>query len=131
MKRGLNACASSVVPDKPVRSAQANKVQLFPLLLYFSFEGRLFVTKIQFKRKMSSLISLCGLHRLIWDNTLCTCIKPPFHRASLIYTDNVAGKISYPLWTPSSVLMSARKLESVITLLESTQNTGKNSLVDA
>ncbi len=27
---------------------------------------------------MSSLISLCGLHMLIWDDTLRTCIMPSF-----------------------------------------------------
>jgi len=31
-----------------------------------------------------SLISLCGLHMLIWEkNTLRTCIKPGFHRTRL------------------------------------------------
>ena len=36
--------------------------------------------------KVSSLISLCSLHRLIWDNTLSTCIKPTFPRSRLIYS---------------------------------------------
>ena len=29
------------------------------------------------------MISLCGLHRQIRDDTLRTCIKPTFHRAWL------------------------------------------------
>ena len=37
-------------------------------------------------RRVSSLISLCGLHVLIWDDTLRTCIKPLFH----FYPDNEA-----------------------------------------
>ena len=34
VKKGFNACALSVVADKPVRSAQANQGQHFPLFLY-------------------------------------------------------------------------------------------------
>jgi integrase len=41
--------------------------------------------KIKFRQKVSSLISLCGLHRLIWDNTLRTCIKPLSRRAIPYY----------------------------------------------
>jgi len=46
----------------------------------FSFKWCLFLAKIQFRRKVSSLISLCGLQRLIWDDTLRTCILPCFLR---------------------------------------------------
>jgi len=41
--------------------------------------------KIQWRRNVSSLTSLCGLHMLILDDTLRTCIKPPFHRTRLNY----------------------------------------------
>ena len=132
VKRGLNACALSAVPDQPVQSAKAYQGQNFPLLLYFLlkeslflvkikirlkllslislcrlhkvssqinvfslhrlirdnpfrfhflFKGSLFLAKIQFWRKVSSLISLPGLHRLVWKDTLRTRIIPPFHRA--------------------------------------------------
>ena len=35
-----------------------------------------FLPKFKFRRKVLSLISLCGMHRLIWENTLHTCIFP-------------------------------------------------------
>ncbi|KAH3850550.1 hypothetical protein DPMN_092965 [Dreissena polymorpha] len=56
----------------------------FLILLYFSCKGSRFLAKIQFRRKVSSLISLCKLHRLIWEDTLGTCIKPSFLRSRLI-----------------------------------------------
>ena len=60
-------------------SAQANQGQHFPLLLYFLFEGRLFLKKKQFRRKVSSLISKCGLHMLIYGTTIyARAINPLF-----------------------------------------------------
>jgi hypothetical protein len=50
--------------------------------LYFRFKGYLFLN--QFRWKVSSVVILCQLHRLIWDNTLCTCIKPQIPTAPLI-----------------------------------------------
>ena len=38
-KTGIYLCASCVVPDKPVHSAQANQGLHFPLMWYFSFKG--------------------------------------------------------------------------------------------
>ena len=43
--------------------------------LFLLFKGSRVKTKIQWRRKVSSLISLCVLRRLIWDDTLRTCIK--------------------------------------------------------
>ena len=53
-----------------------------------SFKESLFLAKLQFRRKVSSLISLFGLR---------TCIKPPFHRARLICTWTSARCME--LWT--------------------------------
>ena len=39
---------------------------------------KVFFAKIKFRPKVASLISLCRLHRLIWDDTLRPCIKSPF-----------------------------------------------------
>jgi len=36
--------------------------------------------------KVLSLISVCRLHRLIWNDTLRTCIKPGFPRMRLLRT---------------------------------------------
>ncbi len=41
--------------------------------------------QILFRLKVWSLISLCGLHRLIWDDTLRTCIMLSFLRTRHIY----------------------------------------------
>jgi len=46
-KTGQYACALSVIPDKPVQSAQANQGQHFPPKLDFCYKETLF------KRKMS------------------------------------------------------------------------------
>ena len=44
------------------------------------------------------MISLCGLHRLIWDNTLHTCIKPPFtEQGSYLFVIKVT--LACPLYT--------------------------------
>jgi len=54
--------------------------------------------------KVSSHISLCGLHSLIWDDTLRTCIKPCFPRAKLFSknTIRIANSLD-PDETPRSV----------------------------
>ena len=84
--------SSQIILCSPHR---ANQGRHFPLLLYFSFPGRMFLQKIQFRRKVSSLIILRGLHRLVWDATLRTCIKPPFDRARLNYDKRVVEIFSY------------------------------------
>jgi len=63
---------------------QANHGRHFPLLWYISFKESLFLSKIQFRLKESSLIRMCGLHGLIWEDTLSTCIRHPFHKARII-----------------------------------------------
>ena len=45
------------VKCRPLKATQANQGRHFPLLLYFSFQGRLCLTKIQFIRKELTLIS--------------------------------------------------------------------------
>ena len=76
----------SVVPDWPVLSANAYQGWHFTLSLYHSFKRSPFLPKNRFRRKVSSLVNLCGHHRLIWDDILRTCIKADFLRARLIYT---------------------------------------------
>ena len=45
-----------------------------PTRLDFHKEETSFQRKITLKRKVLSLIILSGLHRLIWDNNLSTCV---------------------------------------------------------
>jgi len=59
-----------------MQSVQANQGRHFPHRLDFWLKETSFQLKIIYKQKVSSLISLCKLHRIIWDNTLRTCIKP-------------------------------------------------------
>ena len=51
-KTGHNAYVLSVVPDKPVQSAQANQWRHFPLLWHLSFKWSIFLANILFRRKM-------------------------------------------------------------------------------
>ena len=44
---------------------------------------------------MLSLICLCGLHKQIWDDTLRTCIKPPFHRARTKCIGEMSAQSNY------------------------------------
>ena len=71
-------------------SSQINLCSLHRLIkdntfrFYCNFRIKEVSAKIQFRGNVSSLIS--GLHRLICDDTLGTCILcPVFHRASLVY----------------------------------------------
>ena len=61
-----------------------NRDDTFRFYYIFCLKKETFLAKIQLRRNVSSLISLCRLYMLIWDDTLCTCIKPPFHIARLI-----------------------------------------------
>jgi len=49
-----------------------------------------------YMRNVSPLISLYGLHRLIMDEHLHTWIKPPFHRARLIWFNHCCNCIRTP-----------------------------------
>ena len=75
--------------------AQAKLEQQFPSKL-----------DIHWKLKVSSLISLGGLRRLIWDHTLCTCIKPCFPIARLIWEasspEQLAHLNSWLTWAAGS-----------------------------
>ena len=87
-KTGLNVCTWSFGPDLTVQSAQANQGRHSPPTLEFRLEENSCKRYIQKQRKVSSLISLCELHRLIMDNTLRICIKPSFPRMRLILAGN-------------------------------------------
>ena len=54
-------------------------------VMIFPFIRSLFWATIKFRLKVSYHISLCGLHRLICDDSLLTYIKPRFPRARLLY----------------------------------------------
>ena len=94
-----------------------------PLLWYFSINKILSILakNIKFRRKVSSLISLCGLKRLILVDTLRTCIKPPFHRVRPIYKRGSAVRLIYFVsitWTnrDSVFIFLAYRLNSRIIL---------------
>ncbi|KAH3749402.1 hypothetical protein DPMN_183899 [Dreissena polymorpha] len=77
-KTWLNACSLNVVPDQHVHSAQANQERQF--LWYFSLTGSFFFEKIHCRRKLSSLINMCGIY--IWNDTVRPRIKPSFFTRS-------------------------------------------------
>ena len=47
-------------------------------------------------RKVSSVIKMCGMHRLIWDDTLGSCIKPLFLEAYIIKDQNCCDSAQIP-----------------------------------
>jgi len=66
---------------------------------------------LNIKAESVALNSLCGLHRLIWDNSLRSCIKPGFPGERLI---NTPLKIVYffPLFSPLLLLYLCCQLVS-------------------
>ena len=69
------------------------------------------------KWKVSSLVSLCRLHRLIWDTILGTCIKPCFPRAWLKYRKCMYNIISIWWFNVEIVMKRNWYLIHVCTLL--------------
>ena len=60
----------SIDPDHHKQAAQGYPTRHFSPHVDFQFQESLLYTSIPLKRNVSDLISLCGLRRLIWVDTL-------------------------------------------------------------
>ena len=62
--------AKSIDPDQPKHAAKANLGRRFSSPVYFLFYETLIYTSIPLRRNVSTRISLCGIRRVIWIDTL-------------------------------------------------------------
>ena len=74
----------SIDPDQPKHAAQAYPYGHFSLPVDFLFQESLLYTSIPRRRNVSARISLRGLRRLIWVDTLCRCHNVGFSRGTAL-----------------------------------------------
>lgn len=67
-----------------LRSPHRLITETLSAFMIFFYQEIIFVAKIKIRRKVCSLINLCGLRELIWDNTK-HCVEPSLRGVWPIY----------------------------------------------
>ena len=75
MKTNSVDSALNIEPDQPRHAAQAIPDRHFSPYVEFLFQESLLYTYILLRRNMSARLSLRGLHRLIWVDTLRVSVR--------------------------------------------------------